>query len=110
MQFLGLKLVIFVKDDEGPIMRHTYSCDIKACNSLRKVTKFRVNLFVPLDKSLNAEPLEAILVIFGRSSLVFPFESSWENMEKDTTFVRMRSGDQLEDINMSKKGTTLRRI
>ena len=31
-------------------------------------------------------------------------------MENDTTFVRMRSGDQLGDINMSKKGTTLRRI
>ena len=56
-------------------------------------------------------PLEAILAIFGRRALTFfLFESSWKNMKNDTTFVRMRSGDHLGDTNMSKKGTSLRRI
>ena len=56
-------------------------------------------------------PLEAILVIFGRRALIFfLFESSWKKMKNDTTFVRMRSGDHLEDAKMSKKGTSLRRI
>ena len=31
-------------------------------------------------------------------------------MKHDTTFVRMRSGDHLVDPQMSKKGTSLRRI
>ena len=31
-------------------------------------------------------------------------------MKNDTTFVRMRSGDQPGDAKMSKKGTSLRRI
>ena len=31
-------------------------------------------------------------------------------MKNDTTFVRMRSGDHLEDAKMSKKGTSLCRI
>ena len=31
-------------------------------------------------------------------------------MKNDTTFVRMRSGDRLGDVKVSKKGTTLRRI
>ena len=31
-------------------------------------------------------------------------------MKNDTTFVRMRSGDHLEDVKMSKKGTSLRRF
>ena len=57
-----------------------------------------------------AGPLEAILVIFGRRALIFLFESSWQNVKYDTTFVRMRSGDQLGDAKMSKKGTSLRRI
>ena len=36
-------------------------------------------------------PLEAILVICGRSFVSFYlFESSWKNMKIDTTFVRMR--------------------
>ena len=56
-------------------------------------------------------PLEAILVIFGRRALIFfLFESSWKKMKNDTTFVRMRSGDHLEDAKTSKKGTSLRRI
>ena len=56
-------------------------------------------------------PLEAILVIFGRRALIFfLFESSWKKMKNDTTFVRMRSGDHLGDVKMSKKGTSLRRI
>ena len=56
-------------------------------------------------------PLEAILVIFGRRALIFfLLESSWKKMKNDTTFVRMRSGDQLGDAKMSKKGTSLRRI
>ena len=53
-------------------------------------------------------PLEAILVIFGRRALIFfLFESSWEKMKNDTTFVRMRSSDHLGDAKMSKKGTSL---
>ena len=56
------------------------------------------------------DPLEAILVIFGRRTLIFLFESSWKKMKNDTTFVRMRSGDHLGDAKMSKKGTSLRRI
>ena len=31
-------------------------------------------------------------------------------MKNDATFVRMRSGDHLGDVKMSKKGTSLRRI
>ena len=31
-------------------------------------------------------------------------------MKIDTTFVRMRSGDHLQDARMLKKGTSLRRI
>ena len=31
-------------------------------------------------------------------------------MKNDTTFVRMRSGDHHGDANISKKGTSLRRI
>ena len=55
-------------------------------------------------------PLETILVIFGRRAVIFLFESTWKNMKSDTTFVRMRSGDHLGDVKMSKKGTSLRRI
>ena len=41
-------------------------------------------------KSLRQDPLEAILVIFGRRALIFFwFESSWKNMKNDTTFVRL---------------------
>ena len=49
-------------------------------------------------------PLEAILVIFSRSFLIFLFlfESSWKNMKNDTTFVHMRSGDYLGDAKMWK--------
>ena len=59
-------------------------------------------------RHFKAGPLDAILVIFGRRA--FLFESSWKKMKNDTTFVRMRSGDRLEDAKMSKKGTSLRRI
>ena len=63
------------------------------------------------DFSLRQDPLEAILVIFGRRALIlFLFESSWKKMKNETTFVRMRSGDHLGDAKMSKKGTSLRRI
>ena len=57
-------------------------------------------------------PFEAILVIFGRRALIFffLFESSWEKMKNDATFVRMRSGDHRGDAKMSKKGSSLRRI
>ena len=62
-------------------------------------------------KILRQDPLEAILVIFGRRALIFfLFESSWKNMKNDATFVRMRSGDHIGDAKMSKKGTSLRRI
>ena len=60
---------------------------------------------------LRQDPLEAILVIFGRWALIcFLFESSWKKMKNDTTFVRMRSDDHLGDAKMSKKGTSFRRI
>ena len=60
-------------------------------------------------ESIRQDPLEAILVIFSRRSLIFVlFESSWENMKNDTTFVRMRSGGHHGDAKMSKKGTSLR--
>ena len=60
---------------------------------------------------LRQDPLEAILVIFGRRVFIFfLFESSWKKMKNDATFVRMRSGDHLGDAKMSKKGTSLRRI
>ena len=55
-------------------------------------------------KGLRQDPLEAILVIFGRRALIFfSFESSWKKMKNDTTFVRMRSGDHLGDAKMSKR-------
>ena len=56
------------------------------------------------------DSLEAILVIVGCRALIFLFETSWKKMKNDTTFVRMRSGDHLEDAKMSKKDTSLRRI
>ena len=54
------------------------------------------------------DPLEDILVIFGRTALIFLFlfESSWNNMKNDTTFVPMRSGDHLGDPKRSKRGTS----
>ena len=63
-----------------------------------------------ISTSLRQDPLEAILVIFGRRALFFLFESSGKNMKNDAIFVRMRSGDHLGDAKMSKKGTSLRRI
>ena len=63
------------------------------------------------NKVLRQGPLQAILVILGCKALIFfLFESSWENMKNNTTFVRMRSGDHLGDAKMSKKDTSLRRI
>ena len=59
---------------------------------------------------VKAGPLEAILAIFGGSFLLFLFEESWKIMKNDTTFVRMRSSDQLGDAKMAKKGTSLRWI
>ena len=60
---------------------------------------------------LRQNPLEAILVVFGRRALTFfLFERSWKNRKNDTTSVRLRSGDHLGDAKMSKKGTSLRRL
>ena len=68
-------------------------------------------IIVSLDTLRQDPPLKAILVIFGRRALIFfLFESSWNKMKNDTTFVRMRSGDHLGDAKMSKKGTSRRRI
>ena len=53
--------------------------------------------------TFNHDPLEAILVIFGHSSLYFFGLKALKNMKKDTFFVRMRSGDHLGDAKMSKK-------
>ena len=59
---------------------------------------------VKVETDLRQDPLEAILVIFGRRALIFfLFESSWKNMKNDTTFVRMRSGDHLGDAKKSKR-------
>ena len=43
-------------------------------------------------------------------ALIFLVWKLLEKYESDTTLVRMRSGDHLEDAKMSKKGTSLRRI
>ena len=48
-------------------------------------------------------PLEANLVTFGRSSLIFFVWKPLEKYEIDTTFVRMRRRDHLGDAKMSKK-------
>ena len=59
---------------------------------------------------LRQDPLEAILVIFGRRALIFFVWKLSKKMKNDTTFVRMRSRDHLGDAKMSKKGNSLRRI
>ena len=41
--------------------------------------------------ALRQDPLEASLVIFGRSSLIFFCSKALGNMKNDTIFVRMRS-------------------
>ena len=67
--------------------------------------------FLQSQFALRQDPLEAILVIFGRRALIFfLFESSWKKLKNETIFVLMRSGDHLGDAKMSKKGTSLRRI
>ena len=66
---------------------------------------------VPAQLLTRQDPLEAILVIFGRRALIFLFV--WkllEKMKNDTTLMRMRSGDHLGNAKMSKRGTSLRRI
>ena len=77
-------------------------------------TKKIKNYQTQINRDLKAplkDPLEAILVIFGRRALIFFwFESSWKKMKNYTTFVRMSSGDHLGDARMSKKSTSLRRI
>ena len=45
--------------------------------------------------ALRQDPLEAILVIFGRRALIFFVWKLLKRMKNDTTFVRMRSGDHL---------------
>ena len=55
-------------------------------------------------RSIRQDPLEAILVIFGRRALIFfLFESSWKKMKNDTTGMRMRSSDHFGDAKMSKR-------
>ena len=63
-------------------------------------------------RSLRQDPLEAILVIFGRRALIFFFclKALGKKMKNDATLVRMRSGDHLGHAKMSKRGTSLRRI
>ena len=64
-----------------------------------------------MSTGLRQDPLEAILVIFGRRALIFFYlKALGKKMKNDATFVRMRSGDHLGDAKMSKKGTSLRRI
>ena len=74
---------------------------------------------IPADKAsvnkihfvvLRQDPLEAILVIFGRRAFIFFVWKLLKKMKNNTTFVRMRSGDHLGDAKMSKKGTSLRQI
>ena len=61
-------------------------------------------LLLVCSRNLRQDPLEAILDVFGLSSLIFfLFESSWKNLKNDTTFVRMRSGDHLGCSKKSKK-------
>ena len=54
-------------------------------------------------QSFSQTSLEAVLVNFGRSYLIFLFERSWKSMKNDATFVHMRNGDLLGDAKMSKK-------
>ena len=55
-------------------------------------------------KSLRQDPLEAILVIFGRRALIFfCLKALGKKRKNDATFVRMRSGDHLGDAKMSKR-------
>ena len=83
--------------------------DITKCFLIQKPFVFCLTTCIFL-KSLRQDPLEAILVIFGRTAFIFffLFESSWKNMKNDTNFVRMRSGDHLGDAKISKKGSLLR--
>ena len=60
--------------------------------------------------ALRQDPLEAILVIFGRSSLIFFCWKLFKKRKNDIMFVRMRSGDHVGAAKMSKKGTSLRQI
>ena len=62
---------------------------------------------------LKGKTLDASIVIFGRSSLIFVFCSKGLakiNMKNDSTFVRMRNCDLHRDAKMLKKGTSLRQI
>ena len=60
--------------------------------------------------TLTQDPLEAILVIFGRRALIFFVRKLLKKKKNVTTFVRMRSGDHFGDAKMSKTGTSLRQI
>ena len=73
------------------------------CHSLSYISRHLV-------QNGKKDPLEAILVIFGRRALIFFVWKLLKKMKNDTTFVRMRSGDHLGDAKISKKGTSLRRI
>ena len=59
--------------------------------------------------SIRQDPLEATLVSFGHSFLIFFF--AWKVLEKyktgGITFVRMRSSDHLGNSQLSKKGTSI---
>ena len=86
-----------------------------SCHGLMSATLARaVAIFLLTQKSakshwiswhcpVKAGPLEATLVIFGRSSLILCVWKILEKYENDTTFVRMRSSDHLADAKMSKK-------
>ena len=97
-------------DDEPPeILNHVFLRQFQNCSN-KKIRTFMVKN-QNAEVTLRQDPLEAILVIFGRRALIFfLFESSWKKMKNDATFVRMRSDDHLGDAKMSKKGTSLRRI
>ena len=53
--------------------------------------------------NLKQDPLEAVLVIFGRSLIFFCLKGLGKLWKNDTTFVRMRSSDHLGDAKMWKK-------
>ena len=60
---------------------------------------------------LRNPPLEDILVIFGRRSLsIYLVWKLLEKYKKLHHFVRVRSGDHLGDVKMSKRGSWLHRI
>ena len=124
LNFYPLTLARILSQSDGywpQVLVHLRFCFflLKAHRSLYFPSYFHVKILLLLSSPssdillgllLRQDPLEAILVIFGRRALIFFVWKLLKKMKNDTIFVRMRSGDHLGDAKMSKKGTSLRRI